>query len=216
MIVVTRIFSLAFLCVANGVEKEQILNGIKPISDALGYINEYSTSTNLRRVFHNLTDFADSITMLNGQFNDSDPIDRSIKTELTKMKYSFLRIESEFFNTDLSAMNDIVKQKFESSIKVHVNYLLKFFISFIEVPDKSHKNALTQACNTTNSMKDVLTNLHIEIVNRDGNNDTFNQLFDGGVSLKQSFFTTQREVYNFTLTPPPPQPQINRASAFRA
>ena len=46
--------------------------------------------------------------------------------------------------------------------------------------------ALRHECNTTNSLKDVLTDIHIEIINKDGHNDTFNQLLNGGVSLNQT------------------------------
>ena len=39
-------------------------------------------------------------------------------------------------------------------------------------------------CDTTNGMKDVLTDLHKDIVHEDANNGTFNHLLDGGVGLE--------------------------------
>ena len=51
----------------------------------------------------------------------------------------------------------------------------------------NNKNELRSECNTTNGMKDVLTDFHNEIVNRDGNNGTFNELVNGGVSLENNF-----------------------------
>ena len=197
MEIVAKFTLLALIAVfANGMEKEQILNGIKPISDVLENIYKSSYEDDLQRFLHNLTDFADSITMLNGQFNDSDPIDQSIKSELEKIKNSFLVMESQYFDTYLSSMNEIVREKFEISIEDYVNHLQKCFVRFIESPDKSHKNELTQACNATNGVKDALTRLHIELVNNDGNNDTFNQLMDGGVSLKEKLIIIHTESYS--------------------
>ena len=188
MIIVARITLFAFQSVvAHALGKQQILNGIKPISNALEYNNNYSTlRDNGQKIFSHLIDFAESITMLNGQFNESDPIDQSIMSELEKIENSFGRIKNEYFNHEFSMTleNEIFVKKFESSVQDKVNQLQQVFIEFINEPNMNNKNVLTQTCNTTNGMKDVLTDLHIEIVNRDGNNGTFNQLLDGGVSLE--------------------------------
>ena len=136
MIFAARITLFAFqTVVAHALGKQQILNGIEPISNALEYNNNYSTlRDNGQRIFSDLTDFADSITMLNGQFNDSDPIDQSIMSELEKIENSFGRIKNEYFNPEFSMTleNEIFVKKFESSVQDKVNQLQQVFIEFID------------------------------------------------------------------------------------
>ena len=76
--------------------------------------------------------------------------------------------------------NEIIRKRFENSIQDSVKQLRKVFIEFVETPDVKHKQILSQTCNDTNAMNDVLTSLHNEIVN--GGNGTLNELLDGGVS----------------------------------
>ena len=81
-----------------------------------------------------------------------------------------------------SKENEPIVDRFNRAIHDKFIQLKNVFISFVDNPFTDNKYVLTQTCNTTNGMKDVLTDLHIDIVNKEGNNGTFNQLMEGGVS----------------------------------
>ena len=199
MFVVARIILCSFLLVlCDRFENGKILNGIEPVSNAMESLDYYSCGSGSNkilyecnvnmvdighRLFPNLTNFAESITMLSDQFNESDSNNQAIKSELTKIKTTFGNYELYLPDYLWDKQYKTFREKFESSILNNVNNLQKVFSEFIENPNSTNKDALRNECNTTNSMKDVLTDLHIEIVNKDGNNGTFNQLLDGGVSL---------------------------------
>ena len=77
--------------------------------------------------------------------------------------------------------NEIIRKRFENSIQDKIEQMTKVIIEFVKKANVKNKQILSQTCNDTNAMNDVLTSLHNEIVN--GGNGTFNQLLDGGVSL---------------------------------
>ena len=185
-------------------EQEQILNGLMPITtvmDTLRNVNDQRFGfdkvvkrLNLLaelgdRLFAKMTEFATTLTMLNHhQFNDNDHADLTIKYELHKMSKFFTYIAQDIKTNDLLLViqNDIIREKLISILN-KLNQLKKVFISFTDKPDMNNKDVLRHECNATNGMKDVLTDLHIEIVNKDGNNGTFNELLNGGVSVKDNF-----------------------------
>ena len=182
----------------NGQMEKEIVDGIKPTSSAMewlysnafdesrGFVNALELNEKLsdvgQRLFPNLTDFAASFIMLNIQLNERDSGDQNINYEMNKIKDSFSRVERLMVNNKLvpQIKDEVIRQRFNSSIKDVVNKLQKVFIEFVDMPDIGHKKALTETCNTTNAMKDVLTDLHTEIV--EGGNGTFNELLDGGVN----------------------------------
>ena len=205
MLVLARVTLFAFLSVlTNGVDKEIILKGIEPISHTMECLLIYSgellflpTSVfNLidkirdigQKFFPNLTDFAESMMMLNDQSNENDTDKSTIESELDKIKKAFEQIDyaiNKFPRVILSNIeNDMIREKFKSSYRNKINHFQKVFIEFVNLPNVYNKDMLRHECNTTNGMKDVLTDLHIEIVNKDGNNGTLNQLLDEVVSLK--------------------------------
>ena len=111
-------------------------------------------------------------------------IDNDTNSELSMIASAVDGLRTFMVEKNLVAKIDnvIIREKFNNSIKYKVNKLQKAFQDFLNTTDIYHKNVLTETCNNTNGMKDVLTDLHIEIVDKDGNNGTFYQLLDGGVS----------------------------------
>ena len=136
-------------------------------------ISVISKFNQLKVVFTSLIDQADLL-------HDND---------LKKIKNSLEFVENFIKNNDLmlNMENEIVAKKFNNSIRSKFNQLKDVFIEFIEMPDMNHKEVFYKTCNTTNGMANVLRELHIDIVNRDDDNNTFNQLLDGGVSLERNF-----------------------------
>ena len=181
----------------------EIVNGIEPISYTMQCIHGHSLEILMdftsvldltksfsyigQTFFPNLTDFGESMMMLNEQSNDNDTDDSTIKSELDKIKASFSHIESVIDNFVMMKFDNIpVNTKFKSSFQDNINQVKKVFIEFVDSPNVYNKDMLRRECNTTNGMKDVLTDLHIEIVDRDGNNGTLNQILDEGVSLSNN------------------------------
>ena len=203
MFVLGRIILLVCLLVhVNGSDEDQIYRGIKPISEGMylfyhyhieqggGFENVLTWTDHLTdiglQLYPNLTDFADSIIMMIDHFKHHDNFDMNIRNGLTMIKLSSSALRYVIYNNNLIADidNDMVREKFNISIMDKVYKVQNELYKFFDGPDMYHKNRLTQTCITTNGLKDVLTDLHIEIVNRDGNNHTFSQLMDGGVSLR--------------------------------
>ena len=200
MFLLVRVTLFAVLSVlTDGVDKD-VVNGIEPISSALqcfhGYSNEilYDTMSVFgltkrfadigQTFFPNLTDFAQSMMMLNNQSTENDTDDSTIISELDKIKMSFETIKWFIKDLLLSKIeNNMVKEKFKSSFQDNIDQVKNVFNEFVDLPNVDNKDLLRHECNTTNGLKDVLTDLHIEIVNRDGNNGTSKQILDEGVSL---------------------------------
>ena len=110
------------------------------------------------------------------QVIEGNSTDQSITNELGKIKHSFSEIQRLITINELvpNIVNETIKKRFENSVHDKVNQLQKVFIEFVDKPDVTHKQILSQTCNDTNGKNDVLTSLHNEIVN--GGNATLNEL----------------------------------------
>ena len=192
MFVLSRIVLIVLLSTLTySVNKEKILNGIEPIVHIIDKLymdfNECNASISEyfqtffdqgQRLFPYLTDFAESMNTLNNKFNDNDTDDEALKNNLEKIPQIFGMVDT------LIGFNCFKMQycKFNRSILSDYDQQKNFFIEFIDNPDMDNKNVLRRECNTTNGMKDVLTDLHKDIAHKDANNGTFNELLNGGVS----------------------------------
>ena len=109
--------------------------------------------------------------------------DESISDEIEMIKSYFGKFQRWIRNDKLldTIDNEIIRMRFKNSIQDKMEQMQKVVIEFVDKPDITHKQRLSETCNDTNAMNDVLTSLHNEIVN--GGNGTFNHLLDGGVSL---------------------------------
>ena len=197
MFVLASITLLAYLSVfANASVNDKINAGLKPISLAMydSYVYSFGAETNfdyvLMRTNHlvnyvldilpELTNFTESLILMNDHFNDKITINGQIYFQLTDPR----NILKDYINNHKlveQIENEMIRKKFTDSLD-RIYHVQNEFYEYLDKPDMNHKNVLTQTCNTTNGMKDVFTDLHIEIVDKDGNNGTFNELLDGGVS----------------------------------
>ena len=198
MLVLFRVILIVLVSTLTyGVDKEKITKGIQPIVQILDAIDNNLKSENEnksltdslqtlfdhgQRIFPYLKDFAGSMNLLDDKFNNNGTNDQTVKNELDKIKKSFGKMEDELMRgITHSKDNEPIIDRYNRTIHDKFIQLKNVFISFVDNPVMDNKNMLRRECNTTNGMKDVLTDLHIEIVNKESNNGTFNQLIAGGV-----------------------------------
>ena len=205
MFLIAKISLLILLSVfTDGKNHEEIVDKMTPIYDVMlfyhmsgidpryGFEQKLETTDTLvtdgLKLFPKLTDFADSIIMISDDFNETEPRDDlDMSLGMTAYPVNGLRSFMEDNNLVEKIDNKSIKEKFNNSIKYQVNLVQKVVYDFLEKPNNNTiKKALRNECNNTNGMKDVLTDLHNEIVDKDGHNDTFNQLLNGGVSFNQT------------------------------
>ena len=179
--------------------QERIWNAIIPISDAMKTIGKFDGESKFdnRLKWHHvlgnvglnllprLKNFAKSTIVFNEQLKESDLADLTIKYELNKIRKSFISTGKKIEDY---LPDDRPGEKFNISFHEKFSKVKNAFISYIDNPDIDNKNVLRHECNTTNGMKDVLTDIHIEIVDKEGNNGTFKELLHGGVSLKNFIY----------------------------
>ena len=191
----------------NSDDQVYIIKGIRPVSDVMFGMRMYEfnrvfCSPNLAECYYGrrsgyrklvelgdsllpkLKDFAIRITLINDQLNDNKSAEFIIMYHLDIIQSLFIDFEqlNDLYYGIYNRDNDTLRNKFENSIQDKFSQLKNVFKYFIVKPKMNNKNALRRECITTNGMKDVLTDLHIEIVDKEGNNGTFNQLLNGGVS----------------------------------
>ena len=202
MFVLASVTLLVYLSLnAQASDNNKILGGIKPISEGISplYIHALDRGSGFENVltwtehlaytgielFPKLTDFAGSVYMMNDRFNDHPTIEQNILDEMNKINLCLNAHKTSKYYQDLvpKIENEMTKKK----VKIYFQQIDEYqdmLKRFVEMPDDYHKNLLTKTCNNTNGLDNVLTVLHIEIVNKDGNNGTLNQLLDEVVSLK--------------------------------
>ena len=232
MFFIAKISLLVLLAViTDGKDHEEIVDKMSPIYDVMlfyhmsgidpryGFEQKLETTDTLvtdgLKLFTKLTDFAESIIMICDDFNETEPRDDlDMALGMTAYPVNGLRSFMEDNNLVERIDNKSIKEKFNNCIKYQVNLVQKVVYDFLEKPNNNTiKKVLRNECNTTNGMKDVMTDLHNEIVDKDGHNDTFNQLLNGGVSFRPDignrwgyeYFRYTSLAENFCKnTPPPP------------
>ena len=99
----------------------------------------------------------------------------SILSGLNEIKDSIMNVETMIRGLTPQIRNELIKQRFVE-IQNRVNDLQKVFNEYASDKGIAEKNMLNETCKNT-QMKNVLTEIHYEIVN--GNENTFKALLDG-------------------------------------
>ena len=158
-------------------------------NDALGLVQQFSKLGST--FFPQLSVLSSSIGLLRGLIGGGKSSDQRIIKELTEIKNQIDKVQDMIKELVPQIRQDIIKQRFTMTIQNKINQVQKMYDEFAKNPDKSHQDTLYIQCVMTNSMKNVLTDIHSEIVT--GGVGTYNELLDGGVSLSMVIFTGRRK-----------------------
>ena len=223
MFVLASVNLLIYLSVlVNAGDNGKIVDAIEPIAEAMVPFLDYAfelrsgfENVNKRtrilanvglEVFANLTNYANSIIMLSDQYNDNDnSVDPHIHMYIRVIDGCAGVYKAVVSDDELGETSNVVKEKFLGSHR-QMEQIQEIILQYAQRP-MDYKNDLNETCIETNGMKDLLTDIHNDIVNKEGNNGTFNQLLDGGVSLEyygQNIFIKYPEMCKAGVRPKPP------------
>ena len=127
--------------------------------------------------FPELKIFSASIGLLSGLIGGGESTDDKIMKGLSEIKDSINHVEQMINGLVPQIRKDMIKQRFIQNIQTRVNDMQRLYNDFAQRPNKPMKEALIDQCRG-NAMKNVLTEIHNELVN--GGEGNYNELLDGG------------------------------------
>ena len=155
--------------------KSLIESSSPDFNSALKVVQEFADLGGI--FFPQLKIFSASIGLLSGIIGGGESTDDKIVKGLTEIKESISHVEQMINGLVPQIRKDMIKQRFIQNIQNKVNNMQRLYNDFAKAPNKPQREALIDQCKG-NAMKNILTEIHSEIVN--GGEGNYNELLDGG------------------------------------